>query len=149
MDTRQELEPLLNADLLERSLEKALDKGGEFAEIFVEDRKGMSAVLDDGRVEELTSGRSRGAGIRVIVGETTGFAHTADLTARGIEAAVDSAAAAARSGNSENKSVKLGTENKNSSTVQMFPSMVEKSKKVALLTQANEIARSQKEEIFG
>tara|TARA_E500000331_G_scaffold166772_1_gene161449 strand:+ start:342 stop:1757 length:1416 start_codon:yes stop_codon:yes gene_type:complete len=147
VDTRQESEPLLDVDLLERSLEKALHKGGEFAEIFVEDRKGMSAVLDDGRVEELTSGRSRGAGIRVIVGETTGFAHTADLTARGIEAAVDSAAAAARSGNSENTSVKLGTENKNSSTVQMLPSMVEKSKKVSLLTQANEIARSQKEEI--
>ena len=65
MDTRQESEPLLDADLLERSLEKALHKGGEFAEIFVEDRKGMSAVLDDGRVEELTSGRSRGACIRV------------------------------------------------------------------------------------
>jgi TldD protein len=137
----------LDADLLERSLEKALHKGGEFAEIFVEDRKGMSAYLDDGRVEELTSGRSRGAGIRVIVGETTGFAHTADLTARGIEAAVESAATAARSGKRDNTSVKLGAENKNSSTVQMLPSMVEKSEKVALLTQANEIARSQKGEI--
>ena len=39
-------------------------------------------MLDDGKVEELTSGRDRGAGIRVVVGETTGFAHTADLTER-------------------------------------------------------------------
>ena len=88
MDTKQDPNPLLEADLLERSLQKALNGGGEFAEIFVEDRRSMSAVFDDGRVEELTSGRSRGAGIRVVAGETTGFAHTADLTARGIEAAV-------------------------------------------------------------
>jgi len=32
-------------------------------------------------VEELRSGRSRGAGIRVVRGDTTGFAHTTDLTA--------------------------------------------------------------------
>ncbi len=40
-------------------------------------------MLDDRRVEELSSGRSRGAGIRVVVGETTGFAHTADLSEPG------------------------------------------------------------------
>ncbi|HJP15722.1 MAG TPA: TldD/PmbA family protein [Acidimicrobiales bacterium] len=147
MDTKRDSESLLDADLLQRSLQKALHKGGEFAEIFVEDRRSMSAIFDDGRVEELTSGRSRGAGIRVIAGETTGFAHTADLTARGIETAVESAAAAARSGKSESASVKLGRENKNSLKVEKLPSTVEKSKKVDLLSQANEIARGQKEEI--
>ena len=38
-------------------------------------------------IEELSSGRSRGAGIRVVVGETTGFAHTADLSEAGLLAA--------------------------------------------------------------
>ena len=51
--------------------------------MFAEDRQSVSARLDDGRVEELVSGRSRGAGIRVVRGETTGFAHTADLSERG------------------------------------------------------------------
>jgi hypothetical protein len=44
---------------------------------------GSAARLDDGRVEDLASGRERGAGIRVVVGETTGFAHTSDLSEPG------------------------------------------------------------------
>jgi TldD protein len=54
------------------------------AEVFAEDStSSASAMLDDRRVEELSSGRSRGAGIRVVAGETTGFAHTADLSEAG------------------------------------------------------------------
>ncbi|MDP9388819.1 MAG: TldD/PmbA family protein, partial [Actinomycetota bacterium] len=67
---------LLDASVLQRVLGAALRTGGDFAEVFVEDRRSSSARLDDGRVEELTSGRDRGAGIRVVVGDTTGFAHT-------------------------------------------------------------------------
>ena len=65
---------LLEPDVLRGTLHAALRTGGDFAEVFVEDRRSTSALFDDGRVEELTGGRSRGAGIRVVVGETTGFA---------------------------------------------------------------------------
>ena len=41
--------------------------GGDLAEVFVEDKASSNAVFDDGKVEHLTSGRDRGAGIRVIV----------------------------------------------------------------------------------
>ena len=58
--------------------------GGDFAEVFVEDRRSSSARFDDGTVEELVLGRDRGAGIRVVRGETTGFAHTADLSPEGL-----------------------------------------------------------------
>ena len=47
-------------------------------------------------VEELTSGRDRGAGIRVVVGDTTGFAHTADLSETGLHAAARAALSAQR-----------------------------------------------------
>mgnify|MGYP003315817918 CR=1 FL=1 len=88
--------PLIEAGLLQDILGSALRTGGEFAEVFVEDRRSTSAILDDGRVEELTSGRDRGAGIRVVVGETTGFAHTADVTPAGLRSAAEAAAAGAR-----------------------------------------------------
>ncbi|MGA8372904.1 MAG: DNA gyrase modulator, partial [Acidimicrobiales bacterium] len=65
---------MIETPVLERVLGQALRHGGDFAEVFAEDRATSSAVLDDGRVEELSSGRDRGAGIRVVVGETTGFA---------------------------------------------------------------------------
>lgn len=89
---------MIEPPVLERVLSEALRGGGEFAEVFCEDRSTSSAVLDDGRVEELSSGRERGAGIRVVAGETTGFAHTADLSEQGLLRAAEAASAVARSG---------------------------------------------------
>src|SRR3954449_6458459 len=87
---------MIEESVVQRVLGTALRSGGEFAEVFAEDKRSSSARLDDGRVEELTSGRDRGAGIRVIRGDTTGFAHTNDLTENGLRTAADAAAAAAR-----------------------------------------------------
>ena len=80
---------------VEKALAAALRRGGEFAEVFAEDKRSTGISLDDRRVEELSSGRDRGAGIRVVVGETTGFAHTADLSEAGLLAAAEAAAAVA------------------------------------------------------
>lgn len=88
---------MIDTPVLERVLAEALRNGGDFAEIFAEDRANSSALLDDGRVEELASGRERGAGIRVVTGDTTGFAHTADLSERGLLRAAEAASAVARS----------------------------------------------------
>ncbi len=89
---------MIDEAVITRVLGTAMRTGGEFAELFAEDKRSSSAMLDDGKVEELTSGRDRGAGIRVVVGETTGFAHTADLSEPGLLAAAEAAAAAARGG---------------------------------------------------
>ncbi len=89
---------MIDTPVLERVLGEALRHGGEFAEVFAEDRSNSSALLDDGRVEELSSGRERGAGIRVVSGDTTGFAHTADLSEAGLLRAAEAASAVARSG---------------------------------------------------
>ncbi len=98
---------ILDPQVLLDTLGVAMATGGEFAEVFVEDRRSISALLDDRRIEELTSGRDRGAGIRVVVGETTGFAHTADLSPAGPRAAATAAPAAARSGGSGGRVVAL------------------------------------------
>ena len=87
---------VIDHDVLERVLATAMGSGGDFAEVYAEDKRSMSAGLDDGRVEQVSSGRDRGAGIRVIAGESTGFAHTADLSERGLTEAAKVAAAAAR-----------------------------------------------------
>ena len=93
--------------VLERVLGAGVRTGGEFAEVFVEDKQNGSATLDDGRVEQLSSGRDRWAGIRVVVGETTGFAHTSDLSESGLRAAAEAAAAAASQGGGGTRTVAL------------------------------------------
>jgi TldD protein len=103
----------------------------------------MSAALDDGRVEQVTSGRDRGAGIRVIHGDTTGFAHTSDLTTEGLVAAAKAAAVAAARGGGGVQKVALGNMKRHPvNTVRVDPSAVTKTQKIELLAQANDAARS-------
>ena len=138
--------PLLDhigADTIERVLARGRSTGAEFAEIFVEDKRSTSAGFDDGKVEQVTSGRDRGAGIRVVHGETTGFAHTADLSEAGLLAAAEAAAVAARQGTGGVVKVALGApvSHKVNNVVE-FPDTVAKSRKVELLQRANDAARS-------
>src|SRR4051812_1536184 len=127
-----------------RVLGAALRTGGDFAEVFVEDRRSSSAHLDDGKVEELTSGRDRGAGIRVISGDTTGFAHTADLSEQGLRDAASAAAAAARGGGGGVREVALERRQVTPAyDVVESPDTVDKSRKVDLLRRADDAARAE------
>jgi TldD protein len=123
-------------------LSKALAGGGDLAEVFAEDSTSSSALLDDRRVEELSSGRSRGAGIRVVAGETTGFAHTADLSEAGLMAAAKAAAAVVRDGAGSVRTVALGRTNVHGPGEKRLPGSVEKAAKLDLLVRADEAARA-------
>jgi len=134
---------MIEQSVLEEVLGVAMRTGGEFAEVFAEDRRNASAVLDDGRVEELTSGRDRGAGIRVVVGDTTGFAHTADLTEAGLIAAAEAAAAAARGGGGGTNVIALDRRSASRGyDIETYPGDVAKARKVELLGRANDAARA-------
>ncbi len=133
---------LVERDVIERVLASALRRGGEFAEVFVEDRRTSSASLDQRRVEELSSGRDRGAGVRVVVGETTGFAHTADLSERGLIDAAHAAATVARSGSGRTVTVSLGDHVSYVNKAEKPLGTVDKARKIEVLLRADDIARS-------
>jgi TldD protein len=134
---------MIDHDVLERVLAAAVRSGGEFAEVYAEDKRTTSAGLDDGKVEQVNSGRDRGAGIRVVRGETTGFAHTADLSERGLREAAEAAAAAASEGGGGVRTIALTRRSPTPvNDVVVFPDSVSKADKVALLLRANDAARS-------
>jgi TldD protein len=135
---------MIDEDVLTRTLHTALLGGGDFAEVFAEDRTSSNARLDDGRVEELVSGRSRGAGVRVVRGETTGFAHTADLSEAGLRAAAEAASTAARAADGGKTAVD-GFDRRDAPVPAVGlvrPEDVAKSNKVEMLERADEAARS-------
>jgi len=134
---------VIDEAVVSRVLGTALRTGGDFAEVFVEDKRSSSAHLDDGKIEELGSGRDRGAGIRVVVGDTTGFAHTADLSESGLQAAAEAAAAAASGGGGGTETVALTRRHApRHHDVEIAPGDVAKGTKVDLLRRADEVARS-------
>jgi TldD protein len=134
---------MIDQDTLTRVLGAATRTGADFAEVFVEDKRSTSAGLDDGRVEQVTSGRDRGAGIRVVKGDTTGFAHTADLSEAGLRAAAEAAAAAASQGGGGVRTVALTRVAPTQvNTVEQYPDSIPKAAKVDLLRRIDDAARS-------
>lgn len=136
---------MLETDVIDRVLTEARAKGAPFAEIYVEDRRNTSVSFDDGRVDQVSNGRDRGAGIRVVRGETTGYAHTADLSEASLLMAARAAADAAGRGDGGVHSVGVGRRQPDRGAnrpVVISPSEVSKASRVELLEAADEAARS-------
>src|SRR3954451_13818132 len=137
------VQDVVEPDLLGRVLGAAMRTGGEFAEVFIEDKRSTMAGLDDGRIEQVTSGRDRGAGIRVVKGDTTGFAHTADLSETGLRAAAEAASAADSQGSGGDNVVALTRQPEHRvSPVERFNDEVSKTQKGDLLRRADDAPRS-------
>ena len=54
--------PLIEAGLAERVVKRALSHGGDFAELFCEQRAGFGLSIDESRIERVQRGAERGAG---------------------------------------------------------------------------------------
>ena len=92
---------LIDQAVAERALARALANGGRFAEVFAERRRGQTLAIDESRIESVQSGAEEGAGVRVVDGNTTYFAHVDGLDPAEVERAADEAAAALRAERSE------------------------------------------------
>lgn len=87
---------LLEPEVAERVLARALAAGGELAEVFAERRGGLTMAIDESRVESVQSGAEQGAGVRVMSGGTAYFAHVDGLDPDDLERAAAEAASALR-----------------------------------------------------
>jgi len=83
---------MLDRELAADVLRAARARGGSFSELFVEERIGLSVRLDDGKVEEVTTGLDRGAGVRVGHGTSFGYAYSNRLDRDALLEAADAAA---------------------------------------------------------
>jgi len=86
---------VLDRDLAADVLRAARVRGGDFAELFVEERVGISVRLDDGKIKEITTGQDRGAGVRVGHGVSYGYAYSNRLDRDALMKVAEAAAASA------------------------------------------------------
>lgn len=71
-----------------------MSTGADFAEVFVEDTSTESLVADDGRMKNANSGRDRGAGVRVMKGDSSSYCFVDSLEESALLDAARTAAAA-------------------------------------------------------
>lgn len=75
---------MIDRMLLAEILDEAIKKGGDFAEIYIEEKISTSVYCEEDRIEKINSGREKGAGIRVLVDGRTSYVHTNDLSREGL-----------------------------------------------------------------
>jgi len=63
-------------EMISRVLKKALEKGGDFSEVYLENRISKQIVMEESKFRSGLCGISQGAGVRVISGNKTGYAYT-------------------------------------------------------------------------
>src|SRR5450432_2729154 len=71
-------------------------KGADDGELFVERSESEAFVFDDGRLKSASYDATEGFGLRVVAGETAGYAHASEISEAAIARAAKSAALAKR-----------------------------------------------------
>jgi TldD protein len=136
---------LVDPVVAERVLARALANGGRFAEVFAERRRGQTLGIDEQRIESVQTGAEEGAGVRVVEGNTTYFAHVDGLEPTEIERAADEAAAALRSQRREPRP--LRAREVAPLPVERRPEEVPAERKAEMLRELDERARARGAEI--
>ena len=76
---------MLDKRIAQEAIDCALSTGGDFAEIFYEDRLNNRVSMVSGKVESVNSGRLHGAGVRVYLGFRGIYVYTNDTTLKATE----------------------------------------------------------------
>ena len=133
---------MIDAQVVQETLRRALSTGARFAEVFVEDRTTTSIHLDDGRIEEVVAGGDRGAGIRVFHGDAQAYAYTNRLDPATLDAAAAAAASAVRDAGERVEMVDLRSGKQAVTADAPESSDVPRTRKVEWLREADEAARA-------
>jgi TldD protein len=86
----------VDSQLLNSTIRKALEKGGEFADVYVENRISRRIVMEENKFKSAVFGINQGAGVRVIAGDKTGFAYTDEISEETLMKAAEVASYVAR-----------------------------------------------------
>ncbi|KUK81613.1 MAG: putative Zn-dependent protease and their inactivated-like protein, partial [Pelotomaculum thermopropionicum] len=78
---------MVDKQVLKEALDAALANGGDFADIFIENKQTTGIRCEAGKIERVQSGLDIGAGIRVLSGDATAYAYTNDLSRKGLVSA--------------------------------------------------------------
>jgi TldD protein len=130
-------------DRLQKLLEVALSHGADYAEVYIESSRKTAFDLDDGAIKSATEAESLGVGVRAVVGNQVGYAHSADVSEKALLEVAKAAALIAQAGNPTTRVVEIRPF---TATVrykaELMPSQVEGPAKAEVLRRADKAARA-------
>jgi TldD protein len=127
---------------ISRLLNLALSSGGDFAEVFAERSSQIRVHLEEDRVDVIPQGATAGIGIRVIAGESTGYASSDDLSRSTLDDIARTAGAIARSGKKSRAAALRQRTLPPRANIASSPASVDVGQRVSIVNRANATARS-------
>lgn len=139
---------MISQRLAEEVLARALCTGGDFAEIFQEDRMNRTLDMRAGLVENAQSTRLCGVGVRVFRGVSAAYAYTSDISRSGLLACAQKAADALTGTQAQAVSISVSERvNKNIHPIAQTTASIDAARKIAMLSDVTAAAKGYSEEI--
>lgn len=122
-------------------LKRALAKGGEFADIYLEATSSCAIVMEDNRLEKVVTGTDSGVGVRLIYGGHSAYGHTNDLSKASLIALAETVRGAVPGERATPVIDLTRREPKVRFQIKRHPDLTPLEEKVALVKRGNEAAR--------
>src|SRR5437868_11871381 len=82
----------IDESVLSELLDAALSRGGDYADLYFEHRQTSSIAFEESKVKTAGGGITQGLGVRVLAGDSTGYAYTEELALDSMRQAAATAA---------------------------------------------------------
>ena len=130
---------MLNQSVARAVIAEALKTGGDFAEIFLEDRLNHNLSMLSGKVENVNSLRLHGAGVRVLSGVRGVYVYTNDTSEAGLLACARRAADAISAQTSVTAAPLMLRETPNVHPIREMPDRVRQARKIEKMKAAQAV----------
>lgn len=127
---------MLKENVLKDVLAAALSRGGDFAEIYIEDRLNKSIALISGSIDKSLSGRDYGVGIRIFSGLKSIYVYTNDSSKNNLVSLAKEAALGLEAGQSGQVNQLSRVNKMNHHKIKTYPASVLVKDKIDLMKRA-------------
>ena len=131
----------IDKSTLSKVILKALEKGGDFADVYLESRISRQIVMEESIFKSGLYGISQGAGVRVISGNKTGYAYTDEITTEKLMRAAEVASYVARNGSQVTPVAVAVAERPSFVTVKQPLAEIADEKRIEIIKRADQAAR--------
>ncbi|MBE5786771.1 MAG: TldD/PmbA family protein, partial [Clostridiales bacterium] len=130
---------MLKQDVAQAVIAEALKTGGDFAEIFLEDRLNNNLSMLSGKIESVNSRRLHGAGVRVFNGLQGVYVYTNDTSLEGLLSCARRAASAVKAQGSHAAAPLMWQDTPNIHFIKESPDLVKSARKVEKMKAAQAV----------
>jgi TldD protein len=129
-------------ELLSRIIRRALSRGGDFADVYIEHERPLSIQLEDDRIEKIITGTDSGVGVRVVFGDKSAYAYGNDFSEKSLLDIADAVSAAVREDKGRNRVLDLRKVRPPVDfRIKYRPEDINMEKKISLVQDANRSAK--------